>query len=159
MGTLISDCDKCLFDGVAKEVIKMAGTVAIIFQFEEMESSRDPLWDEELSTVYKKNIQGGEGIECPVYLSGPDRSYLSGEEGFRMDRRAELHVAQADLDQRGLRRLQPGDIVKAWDIYFDVIESSVGEGYISDSPTRSTIKFDITRRTKALPEGLWIRDE
>ena len=73
---------------------------------------------------------------------------------------ADVQVAQKDLDDRGLRRLQPGDIIRVWvDKYYDVIESHAGDGYINDDPTKSMVKFDVTRRTKALPEGLWIRDQ
>lgn len=155
MGTLINDCDQCFFDSVAQEVIKLAGTTAIIYQFEEVESSRDALWDEEIETVYKKNSEGNPGIECPVFFKAPDKSGLTGEEGYRLDRTSELHVAWRDLESRGLRRLRPGDIVKVWDMYFDVIESHATEGYINDTPTKSTIVFDVTRRTKGPPESLW----
>jgi len=160
MGTLLGDCDKCLFDSVAQEVNRLAGTTAIIYQFDEVESTRDALWDEEIETVYKKNSKGVEGISCPVYFKAPDRSYLTGEEGFRMDKMSELTIAQADLDSRGLRRLQAGDIVMLWtNQYFDVIESHASDGYINDEPTRSIVRFNITRRTKAPPEGLWIREQ
>jgi hypothetical protein len=156
MGTLLGDCDKCLFDSVAQEVNKLAGTVAIIYQFEETESSRDPVWDEEIETVYKKNSLGTPGIECPVFFRGPDRSYVTGEEGFRLDKITELEVAKADLAEKGLRRLQSGDIIKVWENqYYDVTESHTGQGYINDEPTSSMVKFNITRRTKALPEGIW----
>lgn len=159
MGTLIGDCDQCLFDSVAQEVNKLAGTTAVIYQFEEAESSRDPLWDEEIETVYKQNAQGTEGIECPVYFKDPDRSSLTGEEGIRLDKTSEVWIAKADMDARGIRRLRPGDIIKVWtDQFYDVIESHVAEGNISDSSTYSMIRFDVTRRTKALPERLWVED-
>lgn len=159
MGTLINDCDQCLFDSVAQEVNKLAGTTAIIYQFEELESSRDPLWDEEVTTVYKKDTRGNVGIECPVFFKDPDRSSMTGEEGLRLDQTSELTIARVDLDQRGLRKLQPGDIVKVWDIYFDVIEMHMQEGILNDSPLTATYRFDVARRTKDLPEGLWLRDE
>jgi len=156
MGTLIGDCDKCLFDSVAQEVNKLAGTTAVIYQFESMESTRDVLWDEEITTVYKKNAQGVEGIECPVFFKAPDRSSLTGEEGFRVDRLSEISIARADLASRDLRILRPGDIIKVWtDQYYDVTEAHKEEGYISDSTENSLVKFDVTRRTKGPPEGLW----
>jgi len=159
MGTLIGDCDKCLFDSVASEVNKLAGTTAVIFQFEEVESTRDPLWDEEVTTEYKKDSNGNLGIECPVWFKSPDRSSITGEEGFNLDRNSEMYVAQVDMDSRDLRRLQPGDIVLVWNKYFDVIESHKTEGYINDSPTNSLIRFELVRRTKAPPEAIWLRGQ
>jgi hypothetical protein len=160
VGTLIGDCDKCLFDSVAQEVNKLAGTTAIIYQFEEMESTRDPLWDEEVTTVYKKNDQGTIGIECPVYFKAPDRSSLTGEEGLRLDKTSEVWIAKADMDERGIRRLRPGDIVFLWNTqYYDVTESHASEGYINDNPQYSMVRFDLVRRTKGLPEGMWLRDQ
>jgi len=160
VGTLINDCDKCLFDSVAQEVNKLAGTTARIYQFEEMQSTRDPLWDEEVTTVYKKDSKGVIGIDCPVWFQAPDRSSLTGEEGLRLDRTAQVHIAQADLDARGLRRLQPGDIIRVWtDQFYDIPESHVGEGYISDAGNKSMVKFDVVRRTKAVPEGMWLRNQ
>lgn len=160
MGTLLGDKDQCLFHSVAKEVIKLAGTTAVIYQFEQDKSRRDPLWDEEVDTEYKKNSRGVEGIDCPVYFKDPTRTGMSGEEGYRLDRISELHVAVKDLEERGLRRLRPGDIVKVWNMYFDVIEShtDTANGIINDNPTASMYMFDVTRRTKDLPEGCWVQD-
>lgn len=158
MGTLINDCDKCLFDSVAQEVNKLAGTTGVIYQFEEIESTRDPLWDEEITTEYKTDSNGNIGISCPIYFRAPDRSSLTGEEGFRLDRNSDVQIAQIDLDNRGLRRLQSGDIVKVWGRYYDVVESHKGEGYISDSGENSMVKFDLVSRTKAPPESIWVRD-
>lgn len=159
MGTLIGDCDRCLFDSVAQEVNKLAGTTAIIYLFEETESTRDPLWDEEVTTVYKKNDKGIIGIECPIFFKDPDRSQLTGEEGLRLDKTSEFWVAKADLDERGIRRMRPGDIIKVWGEYYDVIESHISEGHINDSGSYSTLRFDVARRTKAMPEGMWLRDQ
>lgn len=157
MGTLINDKDLCLFHSVAKEVIKLAGTTAIIYQFDEDKSVRDPLWDEELDTEYKKNSRGVEGIECPVFFQDPSRTGMSGEEGYRLDRISELHIAAKDLQDRGLRRLRPGDIIKVWDMYFDVTESHAESGIVNDSPQGvATYVFDVARRTKDVPESVWI---
>lgn len=159
MGTLIGDCDRWLFDSVAQEVNKLAGTTAKIYIFEQMDSTRDALWDEEVEPVYRKNDKGEYGIDCPAYFEAPDRSSVTGEEGYRTDKTSQIQFAQADLEARGISTLQPGDIVLLWtNQYYDIIEPHKKEGYINDSPLNSMVIFDITRRTKNLPESLWIRD-
>ena len=155
MGTLINDCDQCWFDHVAQEVNQLAGTTARIFQFEESESEFDDIYDEEVTTVYKKDDQGNVGILCPVFFKAPDKSSLMGEEGFRTDRVTTLEVAAKDLRDRDLRPLRAGDIILVWDMYLDVTEEYREDGVINDSPVTSVRKFDVVRRTKAVPESIW----
>jgi len=156
MGSLINDCDKWLFDSVAQEVNKLAGITAIIYQFDQAASKRDPLWDEEIDTVYKKNTKGVQGVECPVFFKDPDRTAMTGEEGYRLDRISNVFIATKDLEDRGLRVLVVGDIVKIWGQYFDVTESHKAEGNVSDTGVCTSYTFDVVMRTKALPEGIWI---
>ena len=155
MGTLINDCDKCWFDHIAQEVVQLAGTDATIYQFEEGESQIDSLYDEEISVVYKKDKHGNIGIPCPIFYKSPDKSGLMGEEGYRVDRVGHFEVAAKDLEDRDLRRLRPGDILYVWSMYLDVIESHSADGQISDSGISSMYKFDVVRRTKAVPESIW----
>jgi len=149
MGTLIGDCDQCFLDSVAQEVNKLAGVTATLFLFEEGKSIRNPYYGESRDRVYKAN-----GVECPIFFDSPDKSPISGEEGFRMDKTSRLFVARADLDSRNLRALKEGDIVKVWDLYFDVTKSSATMGRFSDSGHTSLYEVDVVRRTKALPEGV-----
>jgi hypothetical protein len=159
MGKLIGNCDQCLFDMVAQEVNQLAGTTGIVFQFEPLSSIRDPLYDEEIDTVYKKNAEGTEGIEIPMFFRSPDRTPITGEEGFRLDRVSELWIAAKDLTNAGLRLPRVGDIIKVWNMYYDVTDYSRSEGYLNDTPDAySVVKVDVVRRTKAPPEGLWVRD-
>ena len=160
MGTLLGNKDQCLFDSVAQEVNKLAGTSGYIFQFEQIKSQIDPLYGEPIETEYKKNDEGKEGIEIPLFFRSPDRTPMTGEEGFRLDRNSHVFIAKKDLDDRGLRRPRNGDILYVWGKYYDVIDSSYSEGYINDNPDGvSSIDVEVMRRTKAPPEGLWIRDK
>lgn len=152
MGTLINDCDSCFRDSIAQEVNKLAGTTATIFQFLEPKSTRNPYYGESTDRVYQARNAGG--IDCPVFFSSPDRSPMSGEEGFRMDKSSTLFVARADLDSRNLKLLRMGDIVKIWGLYFDVTNSSSTSGRFSDSGHTSLYEVSVIRRTKSLPEGL-----
>ena len=49
MGSLLNDKDQCFLDHVAQEVNCLSGTTAIVFQFEEVESQVDPLYNEPVS--------------------------------------------------------------------------------------------------------------
>lgn len=159
MGTLINDRDRCLFNSIAQEVITLCGTEAVVYQFDEAASTRDPLYDEEMYVEYKKNSTGTQGIRLPIFFKDPDRSGVTGEEGYRLDRTSQVFVAGKDLTDRSMRVLRPGDIIFVWNMYFDVMESHAAEGHMNDSGNNViTYTFDVVRRTKAVPEGLWIRD-
>lgn len=151
MGILINDSDQCFMDSIAQEVNHLAGVVAIFFQYEEKKSSRNPYYGESKDRIYKG---GGVGVECPIFFKSPDRSEVTGEEGFRMDKTSSFFVARVDLDERSLRRPRVGDILKVWNSYFDVTKSSATEGRFSDTGQTLQYEVDVVRRTKSLPEGL-----
>jgi hypothetical protein len=156
MGTLINDCDAEFLDCIAQESVELVGTIAVIYQFQEEESEIDPLWQEEVTTVYKEDVHGNVGIECPVFFKSPDRSALMGEEGFRLNKTSTLEIAVADLRKRNIEKLRVGDIVKLWtDQYYDVVESHSTEGQISDSGRSTMYSFDVVRRSKGVPESFW----
>ena len=160
MGTLLCDADRCLFDSIAQEVNTLAGTTGYVYQLNQTESTRDPLYDEPTDLAFKENSQGVEGIECPMYFKDPDRSPTSGEEGFRLQKNSEVHIAAKDLTNRGLRRPKVGDIIRVWGQYYDVTDSSVGEAYTSDSGEIPTVyNVQVVRRTQSPPEGLWVREQ
>lgn len=161
MGTLLCDeAERCLFESVAQEVNKLAGTEGVIYLLEQDKSQRHPLYDEPIDMVYQKNSQGKMGIKCPVFFKAPDRTYTSGEEGHHMDRISEFFVSVADLRQRNMRRPRLGDIIYAWGRYYDVTESHGSHAYIADTggiPVE--YRVPVARRMKAPPEGLWIRED
>jgi len=156
MGTLFNDCDAEFLDCIAQESVELVGTNAKIFQFDEQASQIDPLWQEEITTVYKEDEYGNVGIDCPVFFRAPNRSALMGEEGFRIQRTSTLQIAVADMRERGLRRLRQGDIILLWtDKYYDVVESSSTDGQVSDSGRSVMLEFDVVRRTEGVPESFW----
>jgi len=160
MGKLFCDADRCLFDSVAQEVNELAGTTGYIFQLEQDESVRDPLYDEPSDMAYKRNSEGVEGIECPMLVKDPERSPTSGEEGFRLQKNTRVYVAVKDLTNRDLRRPRVGDIFKIWNQYYDVTDSSVGDAYVSDSGEIPVVyEVNVVRRTQSPPEGLWLRNQ
>ena len=158
MGCLLGDGDKCLFDSVAQEVIKLAGvneSDAIIFQLNEEESLVHPLYAEPMQTEYAKNDQGTYGVKCPLYFENPDKSPLAGEEGYRVDKISKVWIADKDLKDRGLRNMRIGDIIYVWGLYWDVTNFHK-EGIPNDAPTTSMWMIDVVRRTKAPPESLML---
>lgn len=158
MGTLLNDCDQCFFDSVASELIELVGTDAKIFVFQEGNSEIDPLWGEEVTTVYQPDPETGQqGIYCPVFFKSPNRTGSQTEEGYQLERRSTLEIAVQDLRNRNIRRLRQGDIIYVieWDQYYDVIDSSSGDGMISTSGVSSMYVFDVVRRTKGVPESIW----
>jgi hypothetical protein len=158
MGTLLNDCDQCLFDSIASEVNRLAGTTCTIYLLDQEGSARDPLYDEPIDSAFVKNDDGTYGVECPVFFKSPDRNATSGEEGYRLDRISDLSFAAVDLRNRDIeRRLRLGDIIKVWGKYYDVLDSHRGEGHLNDSgEVSSTLKVDVNRRTKAPPEELYL---
>jgi hypothetical protein len=157
MGTLINDCDQCFFDSIASELNHLTGTDAVIYVFQEEESEIDPLWGEEITTVYKKDSTNRVGIDCQVYFRSPDRTGSQTEEGYHLERRSIVEIAAKDLRDRGIRRLRQGDIIylTEWDQYYDIVASSRGDGMISDSGLTAVYRFDVVRRTKGVPENIW----
>jgi len=158
MGTLFCDADRCLFDSVVQEVNTLAGTTGYIFQLEQQDSIRDPLYDESTDMAYKQNSAGVEGIECPLFFKDPERSATSGEEGFRLQKNSTVFIAVKDLTDRDLRRPRVGDIIKVWEQYYDVTDTIVGNSYVSDSGEVPVMyEVSVVRRSQAPPEGLWLR--
>ncbi len=156
MGTLLNDNDLAFWDKTTQEVNCLAGTTALIFEFSETESQRDPIYGESTFRVHKKNDEGNDGIECPVLFKSPDTSPVSGEEGFRSEKHAVLFVARKDLDDLDLRRPKGGDIWKVWGRYYDVTKASASEGRVSDSGVTVEYEVSLVRRTKATPESQWM---
>ena len=158
MGCLIGDGDKCLFDSVAQEVIRLSGVNeedAIIFQLNEEESQVHPLYAEPMQTEYKKNAQGTYGIKCPLFFELPDRTPVAGEEGYRVDKISKVWIADKDLRDRDLRDPRIGDIIYVWNLYFDVTDFRK-EGVPNDAPTTSMWMLSVVRRTKVPPESLML---
>lgn len=155
MGTLINDKDAAFLDHIAQEVNCLAGTNAVIFQFDEAASKRDWVYGESVDREYVPDSKGKQGIICPALFKSPDRTAISGEEGFRMDKNSTVFVARKDLDEKGLIRPSEGDIWMLWGRYYDVKSSSATEGRFSDSGRTSMYEVDVVRRTKAVPEGMW----
>lgn len=155
MGTLINDKDQAFLDHIAQEVNCLAGTNAVIFQFDEENSKRDWVYGESVSREYKKNDKDLEGINCPVLFKSPERSPISGEQGFHMEKTSSVFVARKDLDDRDLRRPIVGDLWLLWGRYYDVTKSGATEGRFSDTGRTSSYEVDVVRRTKDVPEGLW----
>lgn len=156
MGSLLNDKDQCFLDHIAQEVNCLSGTTAIVFQFEEVESQVDPLYNEPVSKTYKLNSDGEPGIELPVSFKSPDRTEISGEEGQRTEKRSTFFVARKDLEKKDLRRPKIGDIWILWGRHYDVVQSSATTGRFTDSGVTSEYEVTVVRRTKAAPESVKI---
>ena len=160
MGTLINDCDECFINSIAQELIRLVGTTCRVYQFEQSESIRDPLYDEPVISKYKLDDKGDVGIEMPVFFKAPDRSAMTGEEGYRLDRISAAEFAVKDFVDKGLRQPRNGDIIKVWNTFYEVTNAHKNDSQISDSGTGATMyRIDLVRRTKAPPEGLYLRHE
>lgn len=149
MGTLINDYDQCFLDSIAQEVNCLAGITAEFFQFEEPESSRDPYYQEPVHKVFKK-----DGIEIPILFKSPQRSPVSGEEGFRIEKSATFFVARKDLDKHKLGRPRVGDLLKVWGRYYEITQSSATEGRFSDTGLTTSYEITCVRRTQETPESV-----
>ena len=158
MGTLLGDCDRCLADSIAQEVNRLAGTACRFFQLNQSDGRRDALYDESIDTEYKKDSDGDYGVSLYVFFRASDSSGVTGEEGFRVDRITDAEFAIKDFTDNELRRPWNGDIVGIWGKYYDVVISHQSSSELSDSGLGAIMyKVDLVRRTKAPPEGVWLR--
>lgn len=153
MGCIIGDQDKCLFDIVAQEVNKLAGVRAIIYQLDEERSEVHPLYGEPKIKEWIKKADGTIGYDVYVFFNYPDRSPMAGEEGFRTDKTSIVFLADKERVEKKMREPRIGDIVKVWNMYWDVVKVNK-EGIPSDNDTTSLWSMEVARRTKAPPESL-----
>lgn len=149
MGTLINDQDLCFWSSIAQEVNCLSGTIAVIFQFDASASVVDPYYSEVTYSVFKNN-----GVRCPVNFKSPDKSPISGEEGFRFEKSAMVYVAKRDLDERNLRAPAIGDLFQCWGLMYEVTNINYTTGRVSDSG--ETVEYEVTlaRKTKDVPESV-----
>lgn len=149
MGTLINDSDQCFIDSIAQEVNCLAGITGVYYQLSEVESTRDPYYQESITKTYKD-----DGIEIPILFKSPERSPISGEEGFRMEKTATFYVARKDLDDRDMTRPRVGDLLKVWGKFFEIVGSSATDGRFSDTGLASSYEVSCVRRSKEIPESV-----
>lgn len=152
-----------LFDRVAQEQVKVAGTPVELYQFDRTAATRDPLYDEVILGVFAG----------PYQLSGwvqwPEVSTEVRAEGYRLAWPGELWLARADIEQLGARRPRDGDVVKFWDLpyfeessvsypgatgagYYFNITTVVDDGHLHDSPDFVGFKCTLQRNTEFTPE-------
>lgn len=151
MGTLIHTRDKLFMQCIAAEVNRLAGMIAFYFRLDKVNSDRrsgtNALYDEPGTLVWKDLP---DGIELSCFGVNPQSSLTTGEEGRRKQWDGEVHVAVREWQAKtqGTERPREGDIILAWDEYYDVVGVH-RDGIIDDSRLDHTgWKLNLRRNTK-----------
>jgi len=157
MGRLIHTKDKLFMQCIAQEVNDLAGMIAYYFRLDkansDTRSGTSALYDEPAALVWKDLPSG---LRMPCFGVNPQSSLTTGEEGRRKQWDGEINIAVRDWEEQtqGTERPREGDVVFAWDQYYDVTKVS-RDGIIDDSrldhtgwtlTLRRNTKFEAWRR-------------
>ena len=160
MGSLIHVNDLPLMNCIAKEVNKLAGMFCYYYRLDKENTKRKAIYDEieELAFLDTPN-----GLKMPCLASEPSHSVTTSEEGRRKQWDGELWIARADwedvitemsdnhlhkADSTSILGPRIGDILYAWDLYYDVIDVS-RDGVVDDDRRIYTLhKLSIRRMVK-----------
>jgi len=153
MGCLINEKDACLFKHIASEVNRLSGTLAVLYLFDENKSEIDPVYNEVRAPQYTTPINGIEGDKIWISFPNPDKMQVSSEEGFQTEESTRVEIAKLDLEKLNLRNPRNGDVIYAWEKWWDV-KTPHRAGLVGVSPMISVIALDLVRRTKDAPESV-----
>jgi hypothetical protein len=153
-----------LFDSVAQERNKIAGTEIDLYQMNAKKTVRDPLYDEVVTPVWAGPYRLKAWVEWPETM--PEAR----TEGFRKTFPANMWVARVDVEKVGARPLSYGDIVHFWrtpffdehsvtyehgaskhGYYFNLTEV-VEDGHLFDTPSFVGFRSVLARNTEFTPE-------
>lgn len=153
-----------LFDCIASEVNKIAGTEVDIYLLNKGKSKRDPLYDEMVTEAWDGPFR------LSVYVEWPDPLPEPRQEGFRKSWQSSVWIARVDLDRVKARAPYYGDILCFWKVpYFDHISNTydVGknpdgyfftiisvedDGHLFDNAAFVGFKCGIARNSEFVPE-------
>ncbi len=145
MGTLSHTKDQALFNCVAAEVNKLAGTICYYYRLDKVSSAKSAVYDEPTDLIWKDEPPG---LKLPCMASNPEHQLTTSEEGRRKQWDAEVSIARKDWEALVTdgRRPKSGDLVNLWGTFYDVTDVS-RDGVVDDDRRVYTMHKLIVRRT------------
>lgn len=158
------DCEHDLFDSIAQEHTKIAGTDIDYYSHNVSGGKRDALYDEptERSFLGPFRMKG--------YVVWPDSTPDATEKGWRTVFPAEAWISRKEIEDQHCPAPSETDVIRFWNVpyfnewavdgqtaapnhgyYFDVLNVN-DDGHLFDSPQFVGFKLLIKRRTEFTPE-------
>lgn len=153
-----------LFDTIAREnSATLTGGAAELYIRDRGRSRKDPLYGEPVRAVWVGPYP------LKVYLQNPVSSPLTVPQGFRSEWNGEVWVPRTEIELKGLRAPDEGDVIRMWKIpffdtlgvdfqnipkagfYFDV-ETSNLDGVPAMGPLFMGFKLTLKRRSEFTAE-------
>jgi len=160
----LGDQERFLFDCVASEVNRIAGTEVDLYLLNKGKSKRDALYDEMLKESWDGPFRLNIYVEWPAPLPEPR------QEGFRESWTSSIWIARVDLDRVKARSPYYGDVLHFWKMpyfdhasttydvgknpkgYFFTITSVEDDGHLFDNAAFVGFKCSIARNSEFTPE-------
>lgn len=159
----LPDCEHDLFDSIAQEHVRIAGTDIDYYSHRVKDSTRDALYDEPTERAYSGPFR------LKGYLVWPDLTPDISEKGWRSVANAECWIARKEIEDLHCPAPSETDVLRIWNTpffnqwavdgedvpgagyYFDVLNVN-DDGHLFDSPQFVGFKMIIKRRTEFTPE-------
>jgi len=152
------------FDSYTKEHIRATGTPIEYFSLDLKSSKRDPLYDEPLERIYKPAFKLFASVRWPA------PNFMAREDGTAAAFMTDAWISRKEVEELSMPAPKPGDSLRFWNVpffnnsvivngkqydgagfYFDVL-SVADEGHLFDTPSFTTFRISIKRRTEYAPE-------
>jgi hypothetical protein len=164
MGRLLGACDKDVnfFKCVNDELADLVGgdSPAYYYQLDHVASGRDALYDEMKNPIWRTWKDGKPGIPVKYFVRAPEKSGITGEEGYRRENTTQIFIPKKEMDKKRLTKPVPGDIVYVWGKWWDVIIQTRTDAYFADNPEQYVEEaIDLVHRTKGPPQRIWLREQ
>lgn len=172
MGKILdNETELALFDCVADDMLSLVGQLAVFYSADITSATaianRDPLYDEPIAD----DLTGDEKfiflppVYIPMHIERPSEVFLAEESGFKslgkqlagmssyreQDFDARFEASRASFEKVKSPYPKPGDVIKWFDLYFDVFEVE-RHGHLDDGPNHSMFQIITKRREKFAPE-------
>jgi len=150
VGTLSHTKDYRLFNCVAAEVNKLAGTICYYYRLDKVNSSKNAVYDEPINLAFKDDPPG---LRLPCMATKPEHQLTTSEEGRRNQWDGEVSIARKDWEELVTdgRKPKSGDVIVLWGYFFDVKDAG-RDGTIDDDYRFFTMhKLTVRRTTKYEP--------
>lgn len=172
MGKILdNDTELGLFDCVADDLLALVGQLALFYSQDLTSATaianRDPLYDEPLADALTgdEKFIFLEPVLIPMHIERPAESFNAEETGFKSlgkpidgmssyraaDFDTRFEASRASFEKVNSPYPKPGDVIKWFDLYFDVFEVE-RHGHLDGGPNHSMFQMAAKRREKFAPE-------
>ncbi len=157
IGWLLNDAGSQIFDMIAGDLNRAAGTEVNYYSIERGKGKFDPLYGE-----YKERVFEGPW-RLPGKVTMPQQTPRSDESGYTVEFDADCTIARVHFDENNAPYPIEGDVVEFWrtayhdvdsrgrGLFFDVIKV-LNDGHVNDTATFVQFKLILKRRPQFTPE-------